>query len=123
MAFLRNGDLPLAYTKLQQGNDVAVHELGAYRATDKLRKLFPTHRQILFNLHHADLVAPTLGLNRQNVVGALAINAHIDFVRFNLPNRLDGRSQMVLKRITNNSGKYVDESIVTQFCEQRLLIA
>src|SRR5262249_9211545 len=70
--------------ELEKGDDVIGHELRRNRSASQKRILFTAPRHVLRRLYNTDLVHSAFGLNRQNEVLTLAINAYINLVDLDL---------------------------------------
>lgn len=67
MFFGCDGDTFFGLFKLKKGNDLIRHKLGCDRSAQQSWEFAFTHRNILLNLHHAEFISTTFGLNRQHI--------------------------------------------------------
>src|SRR5258705_5859656 len=78
--------------------------------------------EILLRLHDGDLVRSALGLDRYCVMAAVAVDPEIELVDLDLADALHGRTEMILKAVRRQAEENVDQPIVPNDGEQRLLV-
>ena len=104
----------LIWSELKESYCLVCQELGGDRTYSQFWKLFFTQRQVLLNLHYSYFIIPSLGLNRQYVMYPALVNANIDFVSLHLADAQNSCPKMVLDRITCNTSKNIQKTIVSK---------
>jgi len=85
MLLRRDADSFLSLHEFKQDNRLVVHELGCYRAANRVGEFLGAGCKILFNLHGSDSVGSAFGLHRKDIVNAVLVDSDIDLISFNLP--------------------------------------
>jgi hypothetical protein len=107
-----------ALFKLKKRDKVILHKLSADCPTDQKWKLGRTHCDILLDLHDAQPIIPSLGLDRKYIVDASLVKADVDFIRLDLAKPGDRCAQMILKRIARHTSKNVDQPVIAQLANK-----
>ena len=68
------------------------------------------------------MILATLRLYRQDELTTVGVERNVYLVNFDLPDAVHGRSQMTLHRVCGYAKKDIDQTVVSDFCEQCLLI-
>ncbi len=92
-----DGDSAFALLKLEQSDQVVAHELCADRTTDQGTKLGGAERDILFDLHDAQLIPATLRLDGKYVVGSSPVDSNVNLISFDLSDSWDAGPEMALE--------------------------
>lgn len=111
MSFGGDTDTFLGLHKLEERDDAARHELRPDRPAVESGKVLSAQSEILLDLHHAHPVLSPLGLHREHVMRAVAVEADIDFVGFDLPEPFDPAPEMTLQRVSRQAGEDIDEAV------------
>ena len=122
MPFISEGDTLVSTLKLKQGDHIAWHELRPDGAANQPFEFHSAQSQILFDLHHTHFVPPSFGLNGQDIVDPLPIEADIDFVGFDLAHAWNHCAKMILQGVTRDPCKDVYQSVVAKLGKKRLLV-
>ncbi len=94
MLFLRNSHFPTIEGKLEKRDQVITHELRRDIATNQGRKLLRATLTVLLGLNDRELVLPSLGLNGNHVLAAVAVDPNVNFIDFDLTDASDRGAQM-----------------------------
>lgn len=97
MSLLNDFELVVLDLQFKQRDLVAGDELRRDRATPQLRVLLRTPGRVLRRLHRGYLVAPALGLHRNDVMTPVLVQPDIQLVDLDLADALDAGAQMVLQ--------------------------
>ena len=76
----------------------------------------------MIRLHYCKLVFPALRLNWNHVLNTLTVEGNIDFVDLDLTNALNGGAHVVLKGVSRYSEEHIDQTVVSDLCQQCLLV-
>ncbi len=82
--FRRNADSFFALFEFEKGNDTLRHELCADGLAYQRREFARTYRHVLLDLNHVQLIASSLRLDGEDIVGTFLIHADVDFIGFDL---------------------------------------
>src|SRR5579885_2666719 len=99
-----------------------LYKLDSNRTANQAGKLCPAKRKILFDLYNTQCISSTFCLDRKDIARSPPIYANIDFIGFYLADPRHGGSQMILEGIASHAGKYIDQAIIPELCQKRLLI-
>jgi hypothetical protein len=83
--------------KLEKGDEIRLHELGAYWSTDCVSKLCSADSDVLLNLNNAHPIFAAFCLNWNHVMRTLSIHTDIHLIGFNLPDTPNTRAQVALE--------------------------
>lgn len=123
MFLRRDGNPTLARFELEKRDDSFVHELSGDGPADQQGKLGCADREILLDLYYVEFVFATFGLNGENVMRPLLIYANMNLIGLHLTHVWNGGAQVVLERIASNAAEYINQPVVSDLREKRLLVA
>ena len=122
--FLRHdSDIIPVFLELHERDDILLHKLRAYRAANQVWQFSGAKGDVLLDLHTAEFIAASLGLYRDDIVGAALVDSHVNFVGFDLSHFLYGSPEVVLQRVAGNPQENIDQTVVANPSQQRLLVA
>ena len=73
-------------------------------------------------LNRGELIGAAFRLHRNNELLTVPVEANVHLINLNLPDIWNCRAKVTLKRIGGDPEEYVNEPVVSQLCEQCLLI-
>jgi hypothetical protein len=123
MFFRGYSDSFLGLLTFKKSDQAIRNKLCGNRSADQFRELGSTNRKILLDLHDPYPLSSAFGLNWQDIVGAPLINTNVDFIHLDLADARRSCSQMILQRIASKASENIDEAIVPNLGQQRLLVA
>jgi len=101
---------------------LVLHELHGDQPRGEQRKRLPAQGQVLHHLHDPDLVAPPFGLHGDDELVAGVVDRDVDFVDFDLAKARQRSSPIQLNRCSNNTEEPIEDAVVTDLCQQQLLL-
>lgn len=122
MPFFNNPDLVILQSEFEQSDFPVFHELRCDCPTAHTAKLLLYVADVLNNLYNTYPVLSHLGLNGDNVMTAALVEPDIEFIDLDLPDTVNGRPEMVLEAIGREAKERVDQTVVTDDCQQSLLV-
>ncbi len=97
MTLCLNNHPLLALLETEECDQILGYKLRADGLADQRRELARAHREVLFDLHDAQLVTLPLCLDRQDILGTTTIQADVHLIRFYLTNTGHLRAQVALE--------------------------
>lgn len=122
MTLFGNLDLPILQRQFKQRDDLILHELGGNGTATQSGKFFFDEANVLCGLNDADLVLAAFGLDGDDVLTPMSIEPDIQLIDLNLADALNSRAQVVLQTICCQTKECIDEPIVPNDCQKRLLV-
>ncbi len=122
MALLNNFNLIFAQSQLEQSHHTILHELGGDGAALNTWKLLLDEAYILSSLNDADLISTAFSLHGNRVMATMPIESNVKLVYFNLTDIFYSGTKMILQAVSCQPQKRIDQPVVTNDCEQGLLI-
>ena len=122
MPLLHDPDFFVLHRDLKHCDQVVFGELSEDRPADQVGKSLSTPQEVLFRLNDRQLIASTFCLHRKDELPARAVDGNIYLVHLYLADVLDRRAQVVLKRIRRYAQENIDQSVVSNLRQKRLLV-
>lgn len=122
MLFCHHENLNIFLGQLKHSDKAAIQKLRRDWTADVIGKFARAKFNILPRLHGGQLIFSPLCLHRHDVFSAIRVDSDIEFVDLNLPDSLNGRSQVILQRIACDAKKYINDTVVASPREQCLLV-
>ncbi|MCY4200411.1 MAG: hypothetical protein OXF31_11495 [Gammaproteobacteria bacterium] len=94
--FCHHENLIIFLGQLKHSDKAAIQKLRRDWTADVIGKFARAKFNILPRLHGGQLIFSPLCLHRHDVFSAIRVDSDIEFVDLNLPNSLNGRSQVIL---------------------------
>ena len=110
-------DLARLYCEFKEGDAFFGHELRRYGAANQVWKLLSATQDILLRLNYPMLVATSFCLNWNYELPSMTVEADIYLVDLDLPDVLDGGSQVVLEGVRGNTQEHIDQTVVPHLCQ------
>ncbi|MNZ79476.1 hypothetical protein D3C78_980800 [compost metagenome] len=117
MLLLHDLDLAILQGELEHGDAVVAHELRGYGATDQVGELCLAVGDVLVGLDDAVLIRAAFCLDGDDELAAVAVDADVDLIDFELADALEVGSQVVLQRIRSDAEEDVDQPVVAHLGE------
>ncbi len=108
--------------EFEQSDSVVGHELCGNGAACQAGEFLNAAGNVLAGLGNAELIRASLGLDGNDKLLTVPVHAYVYFVDFDLSHVLDEGLQVVLQRITGYAEKYVDQPVIANLGEKRLLV-
>jgi hypothetical protein len=122
MTFSGNRQAVIAFFQLEHRQSLSMHKLGCQGPAKQTWKFAFTNCDVLFDLNQVEKVPTSFGLDGENIMRALFVDAHVDLVGLHLTEAGRRSAKMILQRVASHTRKYVYEPIVADLGQKSLLV-